>query len=145
VFGKNIKSNKEEKDLKMKELLLSVTKKDFKVEYFNGTGNGGQNRNKIAAACRITHPASGASTYCQEERSQKANRERAFNKLVKMEKFQKWLRLETAKRAGTLDDIEEKVERAMQNIKIEVHDEKGRWREAVEGDFKEEEDMEEVV
>ena len=118
-----------------KKLLFSLTQKDFVIEYYNGTGNGGQNRNKVATACRIKHPASGATAYCQEERSQKPNRERAFTRLVKTDKFQKWLRLETARASGELDDIERKVDAAMKHVKVEVHDEKGRWREATNEDF----------
>lgn len=118
----------------MKELLFSVTKKDFDVEYYNGTGNGGQNRNKVATACRIKHRDSGAMATCQEERNQKTNRERAFKKLINSDKFQKWLRLETSKRIGNLDDIESKVEKALQQVKTEIKDENGNW---IEMDLKE--------
>ncbi|MCL1927571.1 MAG: peptide chain release factor-like protein [Treponema sp.] len=115
-----------------KKLLFSLSKDngDFIVEYYNGTGNGGQNRNKREMACRIRHPKSGALATCQEERHQKANRERAFTRLVKSQKFQNWLKLETAKRAGDLDDIDQKVENAMRQAKIEVKDDDGRWIEA---------------
>jgi protein subunit release factor A len=118
-----------------KELLFSLTKKNFVVEYFNGTGNGGQNRNKVAAACRIHHPESGALAVCQEERTQKENRERAFKRLVNSDKFQKWLKLETARKAGTLKNIDAEVERQMKNIKIEVRDENGKFTEVDDSYF----------
>jgi peptide chain release factor 2 len=120
-----------------KKLLFSLSKDrgDFKIEYYNGEGKGGQNRNKREMACRIHHPRSGSVAWCQEERSQKANRERAFNRLCETPTFQKWLKLEIAKRNGELDDIDRKVEAAMKQIKIEVHNEKGQWREASEKDF----------
>ena len=121
---------------KDKQLVFSVTKKDFIVEYYNPGKNGGQNANKVATACRIHHPASGAIGDCHEERMQKPNRERAFKRLVESSKFKKWLKLETAKRIGQLDDIEQKVEEAMNHVKIEVHDEKGNWREATDKDFR---------
>jgi protein subunit release factor B len=43
-----------------KELLFSITKKSFVVEYYNPGKNGGQNANKVASACRIHHPESRA-------------------------------------------------------------------------------------
>jgi protein subunit release factor B len=110
-----------------KKLLFSLTKKDFVVEYFNGTGNGGQNRNKVAAACRIHHPSSGVISACQEERSQSANRERAFKRLTENPEFKKWLRLETARRAGMLDNIDAEVEKQMKNIKMEVRNPEGKF------------------
>jgi protein subunit release factor A len=120
-----------------KKLLFTLSKDngDFVIEYFNGEGKGGQNRNKREMACRIHHPKSGAMAVCQQERSQKVNRERAFTRLVQSEKFQKWLKLETARRCGELDDIDRKVDEAMKHFKVEVHDEKGRWREETEDDF----------
>jgi len=114
---------------KKKTLLFSLSKDagDFVVEYYNGTGCGGQNRNKREMACRIHHPKSGAVATCQEERSQKANRERAFKRLCESAKFKKWLRLETAKKVGELQDIDSIVEQQMKNIKMEVKDENGRF------------------
>jgi protein subunit release factor B len=110
-----------------RELLFSLTKKDFIVEYYNGTGDGGQNRNKVATACRIHHPASGAISACQEERTQKVNRERAFERLLQKPKFKKWLKVETARRMGDKLTIEECVEKEMRNVKVEVRDENGRF------------------
>jgi protein subunit release factor B len=118
-----------------KKLLFSLTKKDFVIEWYNGTGSGGQNRNKVATACRIHHPASGAMGNCQEERTRKPNQERAFNRLVESEIFQKWLKLETARRAGELNDIDQKVDNALKQIRVDIKDDKGRWIEATESDF----------
>jgi len=117
-----------------KEIIFSLTKKDFIVEYFNPGKNGGQNANKIASACRIHHPASGAVGECKEERTQKPNRERAFKRLTESSKFTKWLKLETAKRMGLLDDIERKVEKAIKEAKIEIR-ENDKWVEAPDGYF----------
>lgn len=121
-----------------KKLLFSLSKDagDFVVEYFNGTGCGGQNRNKREMACRIHHPKSGAVASCQEERSQKTNRERAFKRLCESEKFRKWLRIETARKAGQLKDVDAEVERQMQNVKMEVRDKDGKFVEVDEGYFK---------
>ena len=59
------------------------TKKDFKIEWFSGTGPGGQNRNKVQACCRITHLPSGLKTTSQTHRSQQTNLRAAFRDLGK--------------------------------------------------------------
>jgi protein subunit release factor B len=117
---------------KEKELLFSITKKSFVIEYYNPGKNGGQNVNKVATACRIHHPESGAIGDCHEERTQKPNRERAFERLIKSSKFQKWLKLETARRMGQLDDIEKKVDKAMAEAVVEVRKD-DKWVKAPEG------------
>jgi hypothetical protein len=103
-----------------KQLLFSITKKDFVVEYYNPGKNGGQNVNKVATACRIHHPASGAIATCREERYQKPNRERAFKRILETPKFKKWLKIETAKCMGLLADIDAKVEKAMAETIVEI-------------------------
>lgn len=50
--------------------------------YRKAAGNGGQNNNKVATACRLTHIPSGLRVECCSERSQKTNRERAMNLLI---------------------------------------------------------------
>ena len=62
-----------------KELLFSLTKKDFVVETFRAGGKGGQKQNKTDSGVRIKHPASGAVAESREERSQHQNKKIAFN------------------------------------------------------------------
>jgi len=38
---------------------------DFKIEWYSGTGAGGQNRNKVLNSCRITHIPSGIISTAQ--------------------------------------------------------------------------------
>jgi peptide chain release factor 1 len=64
----------------MKELHL--TKKDFRVDWFSGTGGGGQYRNKHQNCCRITHIETGLSATGQSHRERPANQKEAFNRLV---------------------------------------------------------------
>lgn len=68
---------------------LHLTKKDFKIEWFSGTGAGGQYRNKHQNCCRITHIDSGL-TAIATDRERSSNQRNAFNALAKklLTKFQ---------------------------------------------------------
>lgn len=114
----------------MKQPILSLSKDkgDFVVQPFKGSGKGGQKRNKTMSACRITHPASGAVSECQEERSFHQNRKTAFERLVEKPEFKRWLKIENAKALGHFIDIEAEVEKEMQNVKVEVFRD-GKWME----------------
>jgi protein subunit release factor A len=113
-----------------KELLFSESKKkgDFEVQPFKGSGNGGQKRNKTMSACRVKHIKSGAVAECQEERSFEQNKKRAFTRCVNSETYRQWHKLECAKRMGVIADIEQEVNKEMQNIKVEVF-QNGKWTE----------------
>lgn len=60
----------------------NVRKKDLKIEYYRGHGPGGQHRNKTETCCRITHIPTGIQAKCEDQRSQKQNRESAFKVLA---------------------------------------------------------------
>jgi len=64
----------------MKELHL--TKGDFRIDWFSGTGAGGQYRNKHQNCCRITHIESGITCTGQSNRERPANQKEAFEKLA---------------------------------------------------------------
>lgn len=110
--------------------LFTLTKKDFIVETFRCGGNGGQNVNKVETGVRIRHPASGAIGESREERHQFANKKIAFKRLANSTKFKNWVRLKAAE-LSCGKSIEQIVEEMMQehNIKTEVKDDKGRWKE----------------
>jgi protein subunit release factor B len=74
----------------MNKPIFKLTKKDFKIEYLRGSGNGGQHKQKTSSACRITHESSGVSKYCQDHREQHRNKEQAFTKLANDPRFKSW-------------------------------------------------------
>jgi len=112
----------------MKELLFSVTKKDFDIQYFCTGGPGGQSQNKTASGVRIVHKDSGAIGECREEREQSKNKKIAFKRLTSSDKFQLWLKIKTSEMLMH-ETIEQQLERilAPENIRTEVKDEKNRW------------------
>lgn len=65
-----------------RELLFQATKKDFRLEWFSGTGAGGQHRNKHQNCLRLIHIASGIMTTGQENRDRVSNQRSAFKKMV---------------------------------------------------------------
>lgn len=106
---------------------MSLTSKDFRWDYFNGEGKGGQNRNKVAVCVRCFHDPSKSMGVAQDERQLLQNKKLAFQRCTSTETFKKWLKLESMKKAGLLDNIEQQVEQELKKVKVEVKDENGRW------------------
>jgi protein subunit release factor A len=63
---------------------LHFGKKDFRIEWFSGTGAGGQYRNKHQNCCRITHIATGLRAQGTSARERPTNQRDAFTKLAKL-------------------------------------------------------------
>jgi len=106
----------------MREKLLTLTKKDFRIDTYRGSGPGGQHRNKTDSCVRITHPLSGRSASCCKHRSQARNKKEAFIKLVKDKQFLSYIKAQAT-------GIAQAVEEAMQehNILTEVW-ENNEWK-----------------
>lgn len=107
---------------KPKQLLFSLTKKDFEIQTFRCGGKGGQNVNKVESGVRLIHTASGARSESCEQRHQHQNKMVAFRKLVETPTFKAWHKAECARRLGKTKDIEKAVEEAMrpENLRIET-------------------------
>lgn len=56
--------------------------RDCEVEFFVAGGPGGQHRNKVETAVRLTHRPTGLVVTATERRAQSANREAAFERMA---------------------------------------------------------------
>jgi peptide chain release factor 1 len=83
------------------------TKKDFKIDWFSGTGPGGQNRNKVQACVRITHLPSGLGATGQRDRSRTANFRSAFYDLGA--KLKTWIEAQIRKQAPEAVKVTETI------------------------------------
>ena len=60
----------------------SFTKEDFRIDWFNPSGGGGQHKNKHANGCRIKHLESGLMSVGKDHKERKSNQKDAFNRLA---------------------------------------------------------------
>ena len=61
---------------------IKIPKKDLKFKAFKSSGPGGQHRNKIESAMRVTHLPTGITAECTTHKSQHMNKRLAVQKLV---------------------------------------------------------------
>lgn len=114
--------------MKERTKILSVTLKDCEVETFRAGGKGGQHQNKTDSAVRVRHRPSGAVGESREERSQLANKQKAFGRMARSKEMEVWLRKQVARITGQEAAIADEVERQMRphNIVVEVKED-GKW------------------
>ena len=67
---------------------IHLTEKDFRLEWYSGSGAGGQHRNKHQNCCRITHLESGLVSVGTSSRSRVSNQREAFEDLA--QKVLRW-------------------------------------------------------
>lgn len=111
----------------MKELVLSITKKDLEEQTFASGGPGGQHQNKTASGVRLIHRESGAVGESRTDRSQHRNRRLALQRLTKHPKFKLWIN-KMVFGWKSKEEIEAEVDKQMQfeNLKVEVQED-GKW------------------
>ena len=111
-----------------RELLITITKKDFDIQTFRSGGKGGQHQNKVESGVRIIHCASGAVGESRTDKSQHRNKRLALQRLTKSGKFKLWLN-RMVHELSSGKTIEERVDEMMssENLKIEARGKGGRW------------------
>ena len=117
----------------MRELLFSITKDDFKIDWFSGTGAGGQYRNKHQNCIRLHHKDSGVTVTGQSNRDRISNQKEAMNNLINHPKFKIW-HIQKINEVVSGLTLEQKIDEMItpENLKIEVQED-GKWKE-VEGE-----------
>jgi protein subunit release factor A len=84
-----------------------VRRADLRVDYYRGSGPGGQNKNKRDTACRIVHLPTRITATAEEQRTQGLNRVAAFRRLAKrLEPLMRLAARIDAQGSGWLSDAE---------------------------------------
>ena len=60
----------------------TVRREDFEINFYRGSGPGGQHRNKTDSACRMKHIPTGNVTQSEEHKKQGQNKKAAFKRMT---------------------------------------------------------------
>jgi peptide chain release factor 2 len=77
---------------------LEIAPEDVKVDTFRSSGPGGQHMQKTSSAVRITHLPTGLVVTCQNERSQRMNKDFAF-KILRAQLLERELEMKEEEKA----------------------------------------------
>jgi len=99
------------------EIEIKINPQDLKIDVQRASGPGGQFVNRRESAVRITHLPTGLVVYCQEERTQQQNRERAM-KILRARLFEMKQKEEMEKLS---QERREQIGRAMRAEKIRTY------------------------
>lgn len=118
-----------------RELVLSVSVRDCEVQTFRAGGKGGQHQNKTDSGVRVIHHPSGARGESREERSQHANKRKAFLRMIDTPQFKFWMDVELKHRKSD-EELLAEVEKDLAtpgHVKTEVKL-NGKWTEQEAGE-----------
>lgn len=110
----------------MERAHFRLTKKDFELTWFSGTGGGGQHRNKHQNCARLKHTETGIICTGQSNRDRPSNLKEAMLGLKNNHRFKHWCELKL-REIETGMTIEERVEKELQNnVKVQIRKD-GKW------------------
>ncbi|MCD8214994.1 MAG: peptide chain release factor 1 [Clostridiales bacterium] len=99
------------------EVDVKLDPKDYHFDVFRASGNGGQCVNTTDSAVRLTHHPTGIVISCQDEKSQRMNKEKALKILMS-----KLYRLEEEKKQSEIaEERHRQVGSGMRNEKIRTY------------------------